>query len=169
MPLPQIDKIIEIVPGKSISAIKCLTLSEEYLQDHFPKFPVMPGVLMLEALYQAASWLVLYSEDFQHTWTMLKEAKNVKYQGFVAPGDQLRVTATITKQEGNITRLKTTGTVDGEPAVNGILFLESQNFSEAESRMSTEWLTRRDLRIRFNLLYEDTGKPAGSGDAASKT
>ena len=48
-----IDRITELKPGVSITAVKGLTLAEEYLQDHFPRFPVMPGVLMLEAMFQA--------------------------------------------------------------------------------------------------------------------
>ena len=57
----QIDKITEIVSGDRISAVKFLSGDEDYLQDHFPHFPVMPGVLMLEAMLQASSWLVRYT------------------------------------------------------------------------------------------------------------
>ena len=118
---------------------------------------------MLEAMYQASSWLVLHTEGFENTWAMLKEAKNVKYQGFVAPGDQLVITAKINKQEGNITKLKTSGTVNGAAAVSGILVLESKNFAAEDARRTTEWLTRKELRELFDRLYE----PAGVGNTAS--
>ena len=60
-----IDRIQEIVPGQSLTAVKNLSLAEEYLADHFPGFPVMPGVLMLEAMTQSAAWLVRSTEDFK--------------------------------------------------------------------------------------------------------
>ena len=59
-----IDQITLLEPDKKIEAVKNVTLSEEYLQDHFPRFPVLPGVLMLEALTQASAWLIRVSEDF---------------------------------------------------------------------------------------------------------
>ena len=62
-----VDRVLELEPGERIVAIKNLSLAEEYLADHFPGFPVMPGVLMLEAMTQAAAWLVRASEDFV-TW-----------------------------------------------------------------------------------------------------
>ena len=59
-----IDRIIDLQPGQSLVAIKNLSLAEEYLADHFPGFPVMPGVLMLEALTQAGAWLIRDMENF---------------------------------------------------------------------------------------------------------
>ena len=69
-----VDRITELSEGKHITAIKVLTLAEEYLADHFPRFPVMPGVMMLEAMYQASAWLIRKSEDFAHTMVVLREA-----------------------------------------------------------------------------------------------
>ncbi|MGA2173288.1 MAG: hypothetical protein ABSG82_09830 [Sedimentisphaerales bacterium] len=53
-----IDKIVELEAGRRIKTVKCVTLAEEYLADHFPTFPVLPGVLLLEGLIESASWLV---------------------------------------------------------------------------------------------------------------
>ena len=53
-----LDRVVAIEPGKSITALKAVSLSEEYLADHFPRFPVLPGVMMLEALTQAAAWTI---------------------------------------------------------------------------------------------------------------
>ena len=77
--------------GRKITSVKLLTLAEEYLQDHFPSYPVLPGVMMLEALTQASAWLIRASEDFAHSVVELKEARNVKYGNFVEPGQVLGV------------------------------------------------------------------------------
>src|SRR5262245_64259482 len=86
-----IDRILEVEPKKSIRAQKQLTLGEEYLADHFPTFPVMPGVLMLQCLVEAGSWLVRLSQDFNPSILVLREVKNVKYGTFFAPGHRMTV------------------------------------------------------------------------------
>jgi 3-hydroxyacyl-[acyl-carrier-protein] dehydratase len=86
-----IDRITELVPGERITAVKALSLAEEYLADHFPRFPVMPGVLMIEALIQASAWLVRATEGFSHSMMLLSEARNVTYKSFVSPGQVLEL------------------------------------------------------------------------------
>src|ERR671924_466498 len=87
-----VDRILEVEPGKRIRIAKNLTLAEEYLADHFPTFPVMPGVLMLQTLVEASAWLLRLTEDFRHSVVVLREAKNVKYGNFMEPGHTLAVT-----------------------------------------------------------------------------
>src|SRR5436190_6792487 len=84
-----VDRIVEVQPGRTLRAVKNLTLGEEYLADHFPTFPVMPGVLMLETLVEASAWLLRLSEDFRHSVIVLREARNVKYGSFMEPGKQM--------------------------------------------------------------------------------
>ena len=108
-----IDRIDELEPGVRIVAVKALSLAEEYLADHFPGFPVMPGVLMLEAMSEAGAWLIRASEDFAHSIVVLKEARAVKYGQFVEPGQTLQVVAEMVGQTERETTLKTRGTVDG--------------------------------------------------------
>ena len=86
-----IDRILSVQRGESLVAVKNLSLAEEYLSDHFPGFPVMPGVLMLEALTQAGAWLIRDMEDFAHSIIVLKQAKTIKYGSFVEPGRQLEL------------------------------------------------------------------------------
>ena len=85
-------------PAPSLVAVKNLSLAEEYLSDHFPGFPVMPGVLMLEALTQAGAWLIRDMEDFAHSIIILKQAKTIKYGSFVEPGRQLELRVELTSQ-----------------------------------------------------------------------
>src|SRR6478752_10719243 len=86
-----IDRITEIQTGHSLTAVKNLSLAEAYLADHFPGFPVMPGVLMLESLTQAGAWLIRATDDFAHSVILLKQAKTIKYGSFVEPGRQLEL------------------------------------------------------------------------------
>src|SRR5882724_3637629 len=90
-----VDRILEVQPGKVLRAVKNLTLGEEYLADHFPTFPVMPGVLMLQTLLEAGAWLLRITEDFRHSVIVLREAKNVKYGNLVEPGRTLDVTVEL--------------------------------------------------------------------------
>lgn len=104
-----IDRITELVPGERIRAVKALSLAEEYLADHFPRFPVMPGVLMIEALVQASAWLVRETESYAHSLLLLAEAKNVTYKSFVSPGQVLEVTVEAKAIEADTSRFVGTG------------------------------------------------------------
>ena len=104
-----VDRILELQAGQEITAVKNLSLAEEYLADHFPLFPVLPGVLMLEAMTQAGAWLVRHDEKFAHSMVILKEARNIKYADFVEPGFQLVVNAKQIKQDATTTTFKAVG------------------------------------------------------------
>src|ERR1700738_3803786 len=108
-----IDRITELNRGKSLVGVKNLSLAEEYLADHFPGFPVMPGVLMLEALTQAGAWLGRDMEDFAKSIVVLKKAKMIKYGSFVEPGRQLQLRVTLVSHDDREASLKGGGTVDG--------------------------------------------------------
>ncbi len=85
-----VDRILEFEKGKSAVGRKDVTVSEDYLADHFPRFPVMPGVMQLEAIVQLASWLVFVSSDFKSKGT-LAELGAIKFREFVKPGEQLTI------------------------------------------------------------------------------
>lgn len=86
-----IDRIVELDRGKRIVALKAVSLAEEYLADHFPTFPVLPGVFMLETLTEAGAWLVRDATEFARPAILLRSARNVTYRSFVKPGSLLRV------------------------------------------------------------------------------
>ena len=88
------DRVLELKNGKRIVAVKNLSLAEEYLQDHFPSYPVLPGVLMFEAMIQAAAWLQRVTTDFAQSMVVLQEARNVKYGSFFKPGTQIHAVDT---------------------------------------------------------------------------
>jgi 3-hydroxyacyl-[acyl-carrier-protein] dehydratase len=92
-----IDRIDRWEPGKSLAAVKYLALGEEYLADHFPTFPVMPGVLMLQACVEAAAWLWRTTTDYKHPVIVLRELKMVKYGTFMLPGRRMDVSVELTK------------------------------------------------------------------------
>ena len=81
-----VDRIEKFEAGKSLRAIKHLTLAEEYLADHFPTFPVMPGVLQLQTVIEAGSWLMRLTEDFARNVWVVREVRAVKYGTFVGAG-----------------------------------------------------------------------------------
>jgi 3-hydroxyacyl-[acyl-carrier-protein] dehydratase len=156
-----LDRIVELEPGVRVTAVKRLYADEDYLKDHFPRFPVMPGVLMLEAMYQASAWLVRQSEGFAHSVVVLKEARNIKYADFVTPGKELVVTAEILKQDDCVTTLKTQGTIEGSVAVNGRLLLERFNLADRfPSRRATDPYLRSELRQVLKRLLPQTTQPA---------
>jgi 3-hydroxyacyl-[acyl-carrier-protein] dehydratase len=148
-----IDQIVDLQPGVSITTTKSLSLSEDYLRDHFPLFPVMPGVLMLEALYQSSAWLLRYTEGFAYSMVVLDEAKTVKYGGLVRPGQTLRLTSEFQKREDDWASFKTKGVVDANVAVSAKLVLRQFNLADASpDRAATDDYIRRTMRDQFTML-----------------
>lgn len=149
-----VDRVIELEPGAKIVAVKHLSLAEEYLADHFPGFPVLPGVLMLEAMTQASAWLVRVTDDFAHSVVVLKEARNVKYNKFVEPGQALTVTAEWMAAEPGEVKLKAVGEVDGEQAVSGRLVLARYNLADsAPDQALTDQIVKHKMRELLSLVY----------------
>ena len=108
-----IDKILEYEKGKSAVGVKDVTMSEDFLADHFPRFPVMPGVLQLEAILQLTSWLVFVTKDFT-VKTKVSDIKGAKFSGFVRPGDRMIVDVEITSIDDSGVQFKAKVSVDGK-------------------------------------------------------
>jgi 3-hydroxyacyl-[acyl-carrier-protein] dehydratase len=125
-----LDRICSLEPDVEVTAVKTVSLSEEYLADHFPEFPVLPGVFMVEAATQAAAWLVRISENYAHSMITLQEARSVKFTGFVPPGSALKLTVEQLKREGAVVQFKFQGEVDGRDCVGGRLALECYNLAD---------------------------------------
>jgi 3-hydroxyacyl-[acyl-carrier-protein] dehydratase len=154
-----IDKITELHAGESIRARKNLSLAEEYLQDHFPGFPILPGVLMVEALVQTSAWLMRYSEQFRYSTVLLKEAKAVKFNSFVSPGRTLEIASTVHKKEDRLWTFKAAGTVDGTSAVTARLTLEQFNVADESPHLTQADQTQIEhTRDLFAVLYDASGE-----------
>src|SRR5262245_58479437 len=125
-----VDRILEVTPGKLIRVAKNLTLGEEYLADHFPTFPVMPGVLMLQALVEAGAWLLRITENFQHSVIVLREARNVKYGNFMEPGKSLVLTAELVETNGAQAVFKARGEMEGSATVSARIVLTRYNLRD---------------------------------------
>ncbi len=152
-----VDRIIELAPGESVTAIKNVSLAEEYLADHFPGYPVLPGVMMLECLVQAGAWLMRSTEDFRYSMILLKQAKALKYNTFVRPGQTLTVTAALHSRTEREYVFKGSGTVEGNSAVSARLTLQQFNLSERNPDFEASDRKRiDDLRRRLAEIWTPT-------------
>jgi len=129
-----IDKV-ESLSDEKIVAVKYVSLAEEYLADHFPTFPVLPGVMMLEAITQAATWLLHHRTKFAKSMAVLKEARNVKYGSFVAPGNFLRVEVDYLKDTASGASFKAAGDVNGKQALQARVELAYFNLGEKQPEL----------------------------------
>lgn len=148
-----VDRIVEVEPGRRLVAEKALSLAEEYLADHFPSFPVMPGVLMLQALVESAAWLVRASEDFAHSLVVLDEVKTATYKSFVKPGQCLRMEVLAKRLNEHSSDFVGVGTRDSTEVLRARLSLRHANLADEDSRHAE--LDRRlvaEARTRWELL-----------------
>jgi len=150
-----IDRITAIEPGASVQAVKNLSLAEEYLADHFPGFPVMPGVLMVESLVQTGAWLMRMSEDFKYSTVLLREARAVRFNNFVGPGQTLCLECTVHKRDERTYTFKGSGTVDSGSAVSARITLEQFNLADHNPELAGSDERRiRKLREDFESLWQ---------------
>lgn len=148
----QLDRIVELVPGERLIAERTLRAEEEYLADHFPKFPVMPGVMMLEALHQAAVWMIRTGNDFADPLVVLSEVKSVKFGDFLCPGETLTVKVQRTKEEGQFVSVKASGEKGGRTTVLARLVLEKCSTPQG-SAIDTDERVRGLVREQFQKLF----------------
>jgi 3-hydroxyacyl-[acyl-carrier-protein] dehydratase len=148
-----IDRIVSWEKGRSLTAVKSVSLAEEYLADHFPTFPVLPGVLLLQGMIESASWLVRRTEDFAHSMILLEQARNVKYRTFLAPGSQIEYTVQAKAIEEGVSSFTGYGVADGEKVVEAKLALRHFNLAERNSALApVDAELVQQMKKRFRLL-----------------
>jgi len=148
-----IDKIIKLETGIEITAVKNVSLAEEYLGDHFPTFPVLPGVLLLEGLIETASWLVRDCQKFSNSMVLLESARNVKYKSFAAPGMQIKYTVKAKALEENVSTFTGEGICGDKPIVEAKFSLRHFNLADENHKMaSVDGIILENMKKRFELL-----------------
>jgi 3-hydroxyacyl-[acyl-carrier-protein] dehydratase len=131
-PILLVDRVLEIERGVRIKALKNVTINEPFFMGHFPARPVMPGVLMLEALAQAAALLSFESLDAEpgdDTVVYFVGIDSARFKRPVEPGDQLILEASIERAKAGIYKYKTRASVDGETAVEAELMCTMRKIS----------------------------------------
>lgn len=123
-PFLLVDRVLEYTPGERLTAVKNVSINEPFFNGHFPDQPVMPGVLILESMAQAAGILALLT-----TGSVLAEGElfffagidNARFKRVVIPGDQLRLEVEVIRVKKELCKMKGTATVDGELACSAEL------------------------------------------------
>jgi len=147
MPALDIDAIREILPhrypfllvdrieeleGDRVVGIKCVTVNEPFFIGHFPEFPVMPGVLIVEAMAQVAGVMVLSQiADRKNKLVLLATVEEAKFRKPVRPGDRLRIEMTIVKRKATLAKVAGTVTVDGVVVAEASMLCKLADRSES--------------------------------------
>lgn len=113
-PILLVDRVLELEPSKRIKALKNVSVNEPYFQGHFPEFPVMPGVLILESLAQASALLAFSEEQKPDTVYYFAGIDNARFKKPVTPGDQLILNAEVIRNKAGIWKFNAFATVDNE-------------------------------------------------------
>ena len=133
-PLLLVDRVLTWESGKTITAIKNVTVNEEFFQGHFPHKPVMPGVLMIEALAQTAallSFLTMGVKPDENSVVYFVGIDNARFKRPVEPGDQLKMDVEILRVSRGIWKYKAVGTVDGKVALEAELMCTIRSAQDA--------------------------------------
>ncbi len=133
-PFLLVDRITEIEPGKRAVGIKNVTINEPFFAGHWPGQPVMPGVLILEAMAQVGGIFLLKSVEDTGKLAFYGGIDRARFKRPVVPGDQLRIEAELTKRRGNIGKVNAVATVDGEVVCSGELTFAMQEQAETSGQ-----------------------------------
>ncbi len=122
-PFVLVDRVVEVVPYKSIRGHKCISYNEPWFQGHFPQRPIMPGVLILEALAQIGGILAYASEPFDPTTNLMffLGIDKAKFRHTVVPGDRMDLSCQVVHHRTNVWKLSGEASVDGTVCATGEL------------------------------------------------
>lgn len=152
-----IDKVLSLDSGRHIETIKNVSLAEEYLGDHFPTFPVLPGVFLLQGMIESASWLVREAQGFAHSMVLLEHTRNVKYKSFLAPGMQIRYVVDVKSLEDNVSSFKAYGQSGDTRIVEARLALRHFNLVDQNKALAAaDAEVVEAMKKRWHLLKPTT-------------
>jgi len=140
-PLLLVDRVLDWESGKKITALKNVTVNEEFFNGHFPHKPVMPGVLMIEALAQTAallSFLTMNQKPDENAIVYFVGIDGARFKRPVEPGDQLKMEVEILRVARGIWKYKAKGTVDGQTAVEAELMCTMRSAADASQRVGQQ-------------------------------
>ena len=150
-----LDRIDELTPGVRAEGRKGVASSEDYFQDHFPDFPVLPGVIQIEALAQLAGKLVevtTYDQKGRWVWPILSMIRKAKFRRFVRPGDPLKLTAELTqiREESAVCDVYTS--VDGKRMAEAqiVFVFNVADLDTPEAQRRLEDLERKNLALLWD-------------------
>ena len=160
-PFLMVDRIIELEPGVKAVAIKNVTINEEIFNGHFPGEPVLPGVLMVEAMAQIGGIVALSaSEDNKGKLAFFASIDNVRFRKPVVPGDQVRFEVETLKLKGSVAKMQGKGYVDGQLVVEAIVMfsLVKTNQPQAQNQSATSELKTQDSNIHSTASIHPNAK-----------
>ena len=139
-----------------LTAVKSVSLAEEYLADHFPIFPVLPGVLLLEGLVESASWLVRTKNQFAQSIVLLESTRNVRYKSFAAPGMQIEYTVNAKAIEDNASSFAGSGRCGDEEIVSAQFAMRHFNLADENPKMAmVDGQIVQAMKSRWKLLWQE--------------
>ncbi len=144
-----VDRVTSWEAGGFMEGVKNVSMSEDFLEFHFPRFPVMPGSLILEAIVQLAGWLEAAGSEFGR-WVLLEQVRSIKYYGFAFPGDQIVLRVETKGEEDGLTLFRGVATVEGERRVvvdfAGRL-VEMKNYEDPEEQKHLFRVLMREIEL----------------------
>ena len=138
-PFLLVDRVIDMVPAKTIVALKNVTCNEQFFQGHFPEWKIMPGVLIIEALAQAGAILLFGSiPDPEKKFIVMSKIDKAKFKRMVVPGDQLRLDVEWTRGKGRICKMDGKAFVQGDLAAEAEIYATVLDVEDLKEKKSSE-------------------------------
>lgn len=120
-PFLLVDRVLELIPNQRIVALKNVTVNENFFNGHFPSKPVMPGVLIIESMAQAAGLVMLSQEEHKGKIPYFTGIDNARFRKPIVPGDQIIIEVDVIKVRGNVGRVKAVAKTDNQVATEAEL------------------------------------------------
>jgi len=120
-PLLLVDRILELEKGRRALGIKCVSANEPFFEGHFPGRPIMPGVLVVEAMAQVGAVVLLSMEEHRGRFALFAGIDSMRFRKMVVPGDVLKIEVEVLKTRGKVGKAHCRATVEGEVAAEGVI------------------------------------------------